>query len=175
MADTRDLWWAAGQMALTVTESNDWRNMRWTESVRRSATLLEPVWPKTYSGGPFTFALPTIALLLYAKPLVDDPKGVPVEDIMTALTPRLADPSAPSLEDTVRDGLIKLRHDLDDDSRLSSLVHQLTTYRPPLAYSSTGLELPSMEQWSGGTLMGAAVEWVHHAFTHHYLDDSSSA
>ncbi|MBL1115302.1 hypothetical protein JK364_23310 [Streptomyces sp. 110] len=174
MADTRDLWWAAGQMALTVAEGDDWRNRRWTESVRRSATLLEPVWPKTYSSGTFTFALPTIALLLYAKPLVDDPKGVPVEDILTALTPRLADRSVPSLEDTVRDSLIKHRHDLDDDSRLSSLVQQLTTYRPPLAYTSTGLELTSADHWPGGTLMGAAAEWVHHVFTHHYLHRSSA-
>ncbi|WP_413100182.1 hypothetical protein [Streptomyces sp. Inha503] len=175
MADTRDLWWAAGQMAFTVAENDDWRNRRWTESLRRSATLLEPVWPKTYSSGTFTFALPTIALRLYTSPLIDSPKAVPVEDIVTALAPRLADPGAPSLEDTVRDGLIKHRHDLDDDSPMSSLYRQLTTYRPPLAYTADGFELTSADHWPGGTLMGAAAEWVHYAFTHHYLHPSSAS
>ncbi|MEU3299777.1 hypothetical protein ABZ729_08140 [Streptomyces sp. NPDC006678] len=124
---------------------------------------------KTDSGGPFNYALPTIALLLYAAPLDDDPKHVPVEDIMTALTPRRADREAPSLEDTIREGLTKRSHDLDDASDLSSLFHYLTEYRPPMAYTSTGFELTSADHWPGGTLMGAAVEWVHHAFTHHYL------
>ncbi|MER5210983.1 hypothetical protein ABT063_10470 [Streptomyces sp. NPDC002838] len=174
MADMRDLWWAAGRMAFSVAENDDWRNQRWTDSLRRSATLIEPVWPKTYSNGTFTYALPTIALLLYAVPLGDDPEHVPVEDIVTALTPRRADPGAPSLEDTIREGLIKRRHDLDDDSPLSSLFRSLTTYQPPLAYTSTGLELTSADHGPGGTLMGAAVEWIHHTFTHHYLGRSSA-
>lgn len=169
MADTRNLWWAAGRMAFSVAENDSWRNQRWSDSLRRSATVLEPVWPKTYSGGTFNYALPTIALLLYAVPLGDGPEQVPVEDIVTALTPRRADREAPSLEDTIREGLAKRGHDLNDDSELSSLFRYLAEYRPPIAYTSTGFELTSADHWPGGTLMGAAVEWVHHAFTHHYL------
>ncbi|MGW4750756.1 hypothetical protein ACWEPR_39840, partial [Streptomyces sp. NPDC004290] len=74
MADMRTLWWAAGRMAFSVAENDGWRNQRWTDSLRRSATLLEPVWPRSYSSGSFSFALPTIALLLYAVPLGDDPE-----------------------------------------------------------------------------------------------------
>jgi hypothetical protein len=156
-------------MAFSVVENDGWRNQRWADSLRRSATLLEPVWPRSYSGGPFNFALPTIALLLYAVPLSDDPEHVPVEDIIMALTSGLVDREAPSLEDTIRESLTKRGHDLDDGSELSSLFRSLVEHRPPIAYTSTGLELTSADQWPGGTLMGAAVEWAHHAFTHYYL------
>jgi hypothetical protein len=97
-----------------------------------------------------------------------------VEDIMTALTPRLADPEATSLEDRIREGLTKRGHDLDDDSELSTLFRYLVEYRPPIAYTSTGFELTSADHWPGGTLMGAAVEWVHHVFTHHYLSRNTA-
>ncbi|MFH8350488.1 hypothetical protein [Streptomyces sp. NPDC018045] len=171
---TRDLWWAAGRMAFNVAETDNWRNQRWTESLRRSARLLEPCWPTTYSNGPFTHALPTIALLLYAGPLIDDPEDVRVADIVTALTPHLADPAAPPLKDTLRAVLIERQHDLDDDSPLSTLFRKLTTNQPPLAYTSTGSELPSADHWPGGTLMDAAVQWAHPTLTHHYLHHSSA-
>ncbi|MFI1201671.1 hypothetical protein ACH4VR_19830 [Streptomyces sp. NPDC020883] len=169
MADMQNLWWEAGRLSCRAAENNDWQSLRWSVSLRRSATLLEPVWPKNYSNGSFTYALPTIALLLYAVPLGKEPADVPVEDITTALTPRRADPEAPSLEDAIRNGLIKRGHDLEDDSGLSSLFRYLAKYRPPMAYSSTGFELTSADHEPGGTLMGAAVQWVHHVFTHHYL------
>ncbi|GCD41825.1 hypothetical protein GKJPGBOP_01482 [Streptomyces paromomycinus] len=156
-------------MAFSVAENDEWRNQRWTESLRRSATLLEPVWPKTYSDGPFMHALPTVALLLYAGPFDDDPEFVPVADIVTALTPHLANPAGPPLKDTVRVGLIERRHDLDDDSPLSSLVRQLTTHQPALALPPTSPEPAGADDWSGGTLMGAAAEWAHPALAGHYL------
>ncbi|NBE51997.1 hypothetical protein [Streptomyces boluensis] len=171
MADMRDLWWAAGRMAFSVAGSDTGRTNRWADSLRRSAALLEPVWPKGYSAGPFTHALPTIALYLYAVRLGDDPEHVSADEIVTALTPRRAAPEAPSLEDTVRENLTKRGHDLDDDSELSTLVRYLGEYRPPLA---TGIELASDGYWSGGTLMGAAAAWVHGVFTHHYLQRDSA-
>ncbi|MGW5096320.1 hypothetical protein ACWEQ1_17300 [Streptomyces nodosus] len=169
MADMRTLWWAAGRMAFSVAENDGWRNQRWTDSLRRSATLLEPVWPRSYSSGSFSFALPTIALLLYAVPLGDDPEYVPVQDIIKALTPRPAGREAPSLEDMIRESLTKRGHDLDDASELSSLFRSLVEYRPPIAYTSTGVELTSADHWPGSTLMSAAVEWARPVFTHHYL------
>ncbi|RSO42017.1 hypothetical protein DMH15_12390 [Streptomyces sp. WAC 06725] len=105
-------------MASSVAENDGRCNERWAEALRRSARLLEPVWPKTYSDGTFTHALPTIALLLYAAPLGDPPGFVPVADIVTALTPHLADPGGPPLKDTIRAGLIERRHDLEADLRL---------------------------------------------------------
>ncbi|WP_371793132.1 hypothetical protein OG285_32905 [Streptomyces sp. NBC_01471] len=163
-------------MAFDVAEQGDLRNRRWAGSLRRSATLLEPVWPETstFSSGPFISALPTIALFLYAVPQVDAPQLVSVDDITKAFTPRLADPSAPSLEDAVRECLIERRHDLDDDSELSSLFRSLTVCRPPLAYSLGGFELTAMDNDPGGTLMGAAAKWVNYTFTHHYLRRDSA-
>ncbi|WP_125521680.1 hypothetical protein [Streptomyces sp. WAC 06783] len=95
-------------------------------------------------------------------------------DIVTALTPHLADPGGPPLKDTIRAGLIERRHDLDDDSALSSLFRRLTAYQPPLASDSTGAELTSADHWPGGTLMDAAVEWAHPTLTRHYLRRSSA-
>ncbi|MGW0672540.1 hypothetical protein [Streptomyces sp. NPDC002746] len=167
MADMRNLWWSAGRMAFSVGEEGDWRNGRWSDSLHRSATLLEPVWPKDYTGGPFTFALPTIALLLYAGPLDNEPERVPVEDIVTALAPRRAE--GPSLEDTIREGLAERHHDLDDDSRLSALVRWLTVYHEPVSHSASGWDLPAMDQTPGGSLLDSGARWVHHSCTHHYL------
>ncbi|MFF3088600.1 hypothetical protein ACFVRB_26665 [Streptomyces nojiriensis] len=103
-------------------------NARWHASLRRSASLLEPGWPTEYSGGPFTYALPTVALLLYTRPTDDEPRDFPVERIVEALTTR-----EPALEGVIRHGLTDRRHDLDDDSQLSTLVRWLTEYREPLA------------------------------------------
>ncbi|MFD0437224.1 hypothetical protein [Streptomyces chartreusis] len=172
MADMRNLWWAAGRMAFSVAENNSWRNQRWHDSLRRSATLLEPVWPKHDTGGPFNFALPTIALLLYAGPLDNEPERVPVEDIVTALTPRRADEDTPSLEDTIRAGLADRHHDLSDDSKLSALVRSLTAYHEPVTHTASGWDLPAFEQTPGGSLLDAGARWAHHRFTHHYLQDS---
>jgi len=173
MADMRNLWWSAGRMAFQVSESNtDWRNDRWSDSLRRSATLLEPVWPKDYAGGPFDFALPTIALFLYAGPLDSEPERVPVEDIVAALASRRADEDALSLEDTIRAGLADRHHDLGDDSKLSGLVRWLTVYYEPVTHTASGWELPAFEQTPGGSLLDAGARWAHHRFTHHYLQGS---
>ncbi|MEU1355360.1 hypothetical protein ABZ410_15875 [Streptomyces cinnamoneus] len=174
MADMRDLWWAAGRMAFSVAENDDWRNSRWSEALRRSATLLEPVWPKAYSSGPFSQALPTIALFLYSQQLSDEPEHVPVEEITEALARRRDAEDESSLEDVIRDGLVRRHHDLGDDSQLSVLFRWLAEYRPPLTHSSDGFELSSSDHWPGGTLMGAAAAWATHVFNHHYLGRSSA-
>lgn len=157
-------------MAFSVAEDGSWQNGRWSDSLHRSATLLEPVWPKHDTGGPFTFALPTIALLLYAGPLDSQPERAPVEDIVTALAPRRA--SGPSLDDTIRAGLTERYHDLSDDSKLSALVRRLTEYGEPVTHSASGWELPAFDQTPGGSLLDAGARWVHHSFTHHYLQGS---
>ncbi|MFE9287831.1 hypothetical protein [Streptomyces olivaceus] len=174
MADMRDLWWAAGRMAFKVAENDGWRNQRWIDSLRRSATLLEPAWPRSYSAGPFNHALPTLALLLYAVPLSDGPQDVSVGEITAALHPRRSDGEAPKVEDMLRECLTERHHDLDDDSELSELFRYLAECRPPTAYTSDGFELTSADHWPGGTLMGAAVEWAHHALTHHHLRSSTA-
>ncbi|MEU5148712.1 hypothetical protein AB0G42_16170 [Streptomyces yangpuensis] len=168
MPDIRELWWAAGRLAYDVS-STDWMNGRWHASLRRSASLLEPGWPTECSGGPFTYALPTVALLLYTRPTDDEPRDFPVERIVEELTTRV-----PALEDVIRRGLTDRRHDLDDDSQLSTWVRWLTEYREPLAYSGGGLELPSMESWPGGTLMGASARWAADSLTHHHLGAASA-
>lgn len=161
-------------MAFSVAEDGSWRNGRWSSSLHRSATLLEPVWPKHDTGGSFNFALPTIALLLYAGPLDSEPERTPVEDIVTALAPRRADGDGPPLEDTIRAGLAQHHHDLGDDSKLSALVRRLTTYHGPVAHTASGWDLPSLDQTPGGTLLDAAARWVHHSFMHHYLQGSAA-
>lgn len=170
----RDLWWAAGRMAFSVAENDDWRNSRWSDALRRSATLLEPVWPKTYSNGPFCQALPTIALLLYSQQLSDDPEHVPVEEIIEVLARRKDAENERILEDAIWGGLINRQHDPEDDSQLSALFRWLAEYRPPLTYSSDGFELSSADQWPGGTLMGAAAAWATQVFNRHYLGRSSA-
>lgn len=161
-------------MDFNVAEEGSWRNVRWSTSLHRSATLLEPVWPTHDTAGPFTFALPTIALLLYAGPLGGEPENVPVEDIVTALAPRPAAKDGPSLEDTIRAGLAARHHDLEDDSKLSSLVRWLTAYREPVTHSASGMDLPAFDQTPGGSLLDAGARWAHHRFTHHYLQDNAT-
>ncbi|KPI02933.1 hypothetical protein OK074_5083 [Actinobacteria bacterium OK074] len=164
MADIRDLWWAAGRLAFPVG-TDEWRTSQWHNALRRSAMLLEPVWPKDYSAGPFTHSLPTVALVLYAGPSGSEPETMPEEHLVNALKHRV--------EDTVRDGLTVRRHDLTDDSPLSALVRQLTEYHPPLASTSSGFELPSAEQWSGGTVMGESARWARYALSNHPLEVSA--
>ncbi|MFJ5733947.1 hypothetical protein [Streptomyces microflavus] len=174
MADMRNLWWSAGRMAFSVAEEGSWRNGRWSDSLRRAATLLEPVWPKHDTGGPFTFALPTIALFLYAGPLGIEPGRAPVDDIVTALAPRRAGEEGQSLEETIRAGLAERRHDLGDDSKLSALVRRLTAYHEPVTHTASGWDLSAFEQTPGGSLLEAGARWVHHSFTHHYLQSSAT-
>ncbi|MFF4859918.1 hypothetical protein ACFY2N_34125 [Streptomyces rubiginosohelvolus] len=174
MADMRDLWWSAGRMAFSVAEDGSWRNGRWSASLRRSATLLEPVWPKQDTGGPFTFALPTVALLLYSGPLDIEPEGAPVEDIVTALAPRRSDESGQLLEEAIRAGLAERHHDLGDDSELSALVRRLTAYHEPVTHTESGWDLPAFDQTPGGSLLDAGARWAHHRFTHHYLESSTA-
>ncbi|MGK3110562.1 hypothetical protein [Streptomyces sp. WAC05858] len=171
MADTRDLWWAAGRLAFPVS-TGEWMTLKWHRALRRAATLLEPVWPTEYSGGPFTHALPTVALVLYAGDFDSEPDEVPVEQLVAALTPNPE--GEPQIEDTVREALTGRGHDLEDDSPLSALFRQLTEYRPPLAYSAGGLELPSLEQWPGGTLMREAARWSTYWLDYHHLSASSA-
>lgn len=169
MADIRDLWWAAGQLAFDVS-TNEGMNLRWRRAVRRSATLLEPAWPKHSSGGPFTYALPTVALLLYSGDLDSEPGDVLVEQIVAAFTPRPVGSSEPSIEDVVREGLTAGRgHDLDDDSQLSVLFRELTKFRPPLAYTESGFELTAFDHWPGGTLMGDSARWARYWLNYHHL------
>lgn len=168
MADMRDLWWAAGQLASSAVSTTDWMNTRWHQALRRSATLLEPAWPKDYSDGPFTHALPTIALLLYA--CQGDPKQVPAEQIVAAL-----DASDPSVEEAIRKGLTERGHDLDDDSPLSALFRQLTAYHPPLTHTASGTELAATDHWPGGTMMGVSAQRAAHAIAAYHLADTSTA
>jgi len=172
MGDMRDLWFAAGRLDFPVSTS-DWTNYRWNRALRRSATLIEPGWPKHYSSGPFTHALPTVALVLYAGRFEEEPDKVPVEQLVAALIPgRIGEPQ---IEDTVREALTKRRHDLDDDSPLSALFRQLTEYHPPIAYTASGSELPSAEHWPGGTMMREAAQWAAHCLNYHHLGVSDRA
>ncbi|MFE5604188.1 hypothetical protein ACFQ8O_33970 [Streptomyces coelicoflavus] len=172
MADTRFLWWSAGRMAFSVAEDDSWLNGRWSDCLQRSATLLEPVWPKHDTGGPFTFALPTIALFLYAGPLESEPAEASAADLVATLAPRRAGSDGPSLEDSIRAGLAKRGHDLNDDSQLSALVRWLTVYREPVTHDVSGMDLPAFEQTPGGSLLNEGARWVHHQFTHHYIRGS---
>ncbi|RLU79908.1 hypothetical protein CTZ27_35730 [Streptomyces griseocarneus] len=174
MADKENLRRAAEQLAFNLGADDDRRNSQWSGAVHRSAALLEPVWPKTYSDGPFTEALPTIALLLYSRQFSDEPEHVPVGEIVEALARRQGAEDEPSLEDVIWDGLVERHHDLEDDSPLSALFRWLAEYRPPVAYTSDGFELASADHWPGGTLMGAAATWATHVFNHHYLGSSST-
>ncbi|MGI5337723.1 hypothetical protein ACQEVS_10140 [Streptomyces sp. CA-181903] len=195
MADMRDLWWAAGRMAFDVSEKDGTLNRRWSEALRRSATLLEPVWPKGDSSGVFTFALPTVALVLYSRPIREHPEDVLIGDIIEWLDQRLKGgedalaavglPSEeffaalehnerlrkdqPSLADVIRDRMVEFGHDLDDDSPLSVLFYQLAGRRPRVSETAGGFELPSSEQSPGGPLLSAAAGWAFLAFNQHYL------
>jgi hypothetical protein len=161
-------------MAFSVADDGSWRNARWSDSVRRATALLEPVWPKHYTGGPVTFALPTIALLLYSGPLENQPERVPVDEIVAALAPRRADADGPSLEKAIRAGLAERHHDLGDDSQLSALVRWLTAYRDPVTHTASGMDLPAFEQTPGRSLLEAGARWAHHNFTYHYLRSSAA-
>ncbi|QKW06926.1 hypothetical protein HUT18_11510 [Streptomyces sp. NA04227] len=172
MADMRNLWWAAGRMAFALS-TGEQATVRWHHALRASATLLEPTWPKHYSAGPFTHALPTVALLLYARPLDQDPEEVSVDELVVALTPSPGDATDASLEHTVRDGLTQHGHDLEDDSPLSALFRQLTTRHPPLAYTATGVELSSADNWPGGTMMEESARWAAHSLAHHHISANS--
>ena len=149
--------------------------MQWHQALRRSATLLEPAWPKGYSAGPFTHTLPTVALVLYAGSLDGEPEEIAVGELVAALTPRPVGSSAPSIEDVVGRGLTELGHELDDDSPLSRLFRQLTENHPPLAYSSTGWELTAADHWPGGTLMKEAARVATHYLTYYHLGATESA
>ncbi|MFJ9634732.1 hypothetical protein ACIRU8_44295 [Streptomyces sp. NPDC101175] len=179
MTDVRDLWWRAGKTVFPVS-ADKWRNESWEQAVHRSATLLEPAWPKDYSGGPFVFALPTVALVLYAGVGgIGRPEYAPVDKLVEALTPPQhgagESGESVSLEDAVRAGLTKHGHDLDDDSQLSALFHYLADYREPITHGFGGMELPSMDQWPGGTLMKDAARWAQHKLAYHHLSADHTA
>ncbi|WP_460074129.1 hypothetical protein [Streptomyces sp. YKOK-I1] len=165
MTDVRDLWWRAGKTVFPVSTES------WEQAVHRSATLLEPAWPKDYSGGPFVHALPTVALVLYAGVgEIGRPEYAPVDKLVQALTPpQPGSGETVSLEDAVRAGLTERGHDPDDDSQLSVLFRYLTEYREPITHGFGGMELPSLDQWPGGTLMADAARWAQHKLTCHHL------
>lgn len=176
MADLRDLWWQAGKTAFPVSKEKKWLNESWEQAVRRSATLLEPAWPKDYSGGPFVHALPTVAFVLYAGVGgIGRPEYAPVDKLVEALTAPQPGSGDASLEDAVRAGLTKHGHDLDDDSQLAVLFHYLTVYREPITHGFGGMELPSMDQWPGGTLMKDAARWAQHKLAYHHLSGADSS
>ncbi|MFD8847835.1 hypothetical protein [Streptomyces sp. NPDC059604] len=105
-----------------------------------------------------------MALLLYTRPAGDDPRELPVERIVEALRT-----SEPPIEDVVRQGLASRRHRLDDGSEISTLVRWLTEYQEPLTHMAGGTELASMDQWPGGTLMGASAKWAADSLAYHHL------
>ncbi|MEV7869153.1 hypothetical protein AB0P17_24370 [Streptomyces sp. NPDC088124] len=164
MSDMRSLWWQAGRLAFSVS-TTEWMNDRWHRALHRSATLLEPVWPTESDAGPFTHALPTIALVLYSGPHDVAPEDVPVTELLATLTPRQT--GAPLVEDTVRPALMEHGHHLDDDSPLSTLFRQLTEPHKPLTHTSTGLELPFGEHVPGGTLLHVSAEWASETLNFH--------
>jgi hypothetical protein len=173
MVDMRDLWWAAGRLA-TLMSADDWRSPRWSRAVRRSATLIEPVWPQDEINGPFVQALPTAAFVLYAGPRATDPESVPVEALVALLTPGAVDSGERSVEDVVRGGLLGLGHDLRDDSQLSVLFGKLITFREPIAESVSEFELTALDNTTGGSLMGESAKWAAYWFKHHHLDQGSA-
>ncbi|MET9374866.1 hypothetical protein ABZX98_12045 [Streptomyces sp. NPDC002992] len=175
MSDARELWWAAGRMAHYVPDGNSPLDNRWHEALRLAAHLLEPGWPKHWSSGPFTFALPTLALLLYVEPIdihfQSMPRDVPTEHLIATL--RSGQPGRRA-EDVIRAGLPQRGHDLtDSEDRLSRLFHGCTVKHGADRVSL--LELPSFEQPRSGTQLEWGAEWAIGVLETHHLPDSASA
>lgn len=168
-------WWHAGRMVSYCPPSHsEWRMHRWTAALYKAAGLLEPVWPRNYSTGPFTYALETMALLLYAgeysRDLPRQVEHVPIDTLITAFAARGPQSRA---EDLIRDGLVSLGHHPDAaDDDVSALFRNLTADHPPF---ETQVELPSLEQPRAGSTMQWGSDWAWHALTAHYQRAESSA
>ena len=173
MSDIRQLWWDAGRMAYPLPQEDWYQAARWHDSLRRIARLLEPVWPKDWSTGPFSYSLGSLALLLYAGPYdrsLAKVADVPVTAIIEALGAQEPDPGP---ADVIRDGLIARGHDLDaDDDPISALFRTLTVYHPPV---ETQVELPAFLQFPGGTMMQWGTEWAYVALKSHYPAEATAA
>ncbi|MGJ5899323.1 hypothetical protein ACSCBZ_46405 [Streptomyces niveiscabiei] len=165
MDAVRSLWQQAGELAFPVSgESN---NGEWRQAVYRAAALLEPVWPRDYTAGPFTWGLPSVAFALYAGIPGTAPEYMEVEILWDVLTDHRRGPALDrSPEAAVREGLVQRGHDLEDDSQLSQLFRQLTAYIPPVR-EILGLELPAGEQSPGGTLMAFGAQWAARKLAYH--------
>ncbi|MFE7804801.1 hypothetical protein ACFU51_09100 [Streptomyces sp. NPDC057430] len=175
MSDARELWWAAGRMAYYVPDGTSPLGNRWHEALRLAAHLLEPGWPKQWSSGPFTFALPTLALLLYVGPIdihfQSTTRDVPIEELIATLRSREA---SRRVEDVIRAGLPRRGHDLEaSEDQLSRLLHaHAVNHR---AEMPSLLELPSLEQPRSGTQLEWGAEWAADVLeTHHLIGSPSS-
>ncbi|MET7519795.1 hypothetical protein ABZS88_41785 [Streptomyces sp. NPDC005480] len=147
-----------------LMSADGWRSPRWNRAVRRSAALIEPVWPQEEINGPFVQALPTAAFVLYAGPRSTDPESVPVEELIASLTPGIVGSGERSVEDVVRGGLLGLGHDLRDDSQLSVLFGKLIMSREPLAESVSEFEWTALDNRTGCSPMGESAKWAAYWF-----------
>ncbi|MEY9948440.1 hypothetical protein [Kitasatospora sp. GAS1066B] len=156
--DVQSLWWRAGRLAYEMPQAG-WLEMRWHDAVRRAATVLEPAaTPEGYSAGPWNFALPTVALVIYTAQWPDtvaSAKDVPIEWIVERVRDR------ENLESTVRAGLARWDHQGDGD-RIGSLFVWLTQDQEP---TSKYADLPALENLAGGTLLHAGAEWADRMLT----------
>ncbi|MCG6497110.1 hypothetical protein [Kitasatospora sp. A2-31] len=174
--DVQSLWWRAGRLAYDMPAAG-WLEQRWHDSVRRAATLLQPTsTPEGYSSGPWTYALPTVALLVYTARDRDpdrDPDreeaswpkpldGVTAEWIIEQVADRTGLPGR------VRAGLERYNQ-LVDGNPIGRLFAELTDDHEPVRSTASGTELPSLEQFPGGTLLVTGAEWAEGLLTRHYL------
>ncbi|MGV9269473.1 hypothetical protein ACWDRR_32945 [Kitasatospora sp. NPDC003701] len=163
--DVQSLWWQAGRLAYEMPEAG-WLEHRWHDSVRRAAAVLEPVnTPEGYSSGPWSFALPTIALTVYTGRDQPPAKDVTVDWIIEQVADR------DGLEGRVRSGLERYNN-LADGDRIGKLFSWLTQYQEPTG--KYGYDLPSVEDLPGGTLLSIGAGWAEDLLTRHYVSTAAS-
>lgn len=164
MADIRDLWWRAGNLAaIEMEQSSD----GWVRAVRHSATMVEPVWEKyreESSGG--SAALVTTALALYAAGA--EREEMPIEDVLDLVRPhawahmwpRRAPTDGPAPQDAVREALAARGHTYDHDTPFATLVSRYTHFEPALSQVAVSTLITSMDDTRAGTLLGFGARWL---------------
>ncbi|WP_030458892.1 hypothetical protein [Kitasatospora sp. NRRL B-11411] len=174
--DVQSLWWRAGQLAYNMPAAG-WLEQRWHDSLRRAATLLQPTsTPEGYSSGPWTYALPTVALLIYTardhdqdREEADWPK--PLDEVTAEwIIEQAADRT--DLPDRIRAGLDRYNQVVDGNP-IGTLFAELTYDHEPVRSTASGTELPSLEQLPGGTLLVTGAEWAESLLTRHYLSTTA--
>ncbi|MEU1630702.1 hypothetical protein ABZ746_36605 [Streptomyces sp. NPDC020096] len=120
------------------------------------------MWPKHYSYGPFTWALPTIALLMYTSQ-DEDPDQFTAATLVQAMSGEAPGAEAVNL---LRVGLQARGHDLADDADEISRLYGQLIEQPELFEHG---DLPS--EWTPYQvpLIRWAATWAVPSLEHHYL------
>jgi hypothetical protein len=58
---------------------------RWDSALRRASQIVEPLWPEGYSAGPFSYAVPLLAMSCYLLVPDTDPGQVTVATLLAVL------------------------------------------------------------------------------------------